>query len=143
MPAASPDIGETTENYETWMASFGDVNRPELGQKHRLMAEGPFPFLRATFYDWALRYRACCRQASDAPTVLGVGDLADKTTKSMRGGLEPVAKALNALATGLNLTVRNVTTHTRDELSEQMAMERLAAYSYLAPPRPVRDSPGP
>jgi hypothetical protein len=37
-----------------------------------------------------------------------------------------------SLATGLNLTVRNVTTHTRDELTEQQAMERLAAYSYLA-----------
>ena len=37
-----------------------------------------------------------------------------------------------SLATGLNLTVRNVTTHTRTELSEQEAMERLAAYSYLA-----------
>lgn len=50
----------------------------------------------------------------------------------MRGGIEPLAKALNNLATGLNLTVRNVTTHTRKELSEQHALERLAAYSYLA-----------
>lgn len=50
----------------------------------------------------------------------------------MRGGLEPFAKSLSNLATGLNLTVRNVATHTRDELSEQEAMERLAAYSYLA-----------
>jgi hypothetical protein len=50
----------------------------------------------------------------------------------MRGGLEPLAKSLNGLAMGLNLTVRNVTTHTRDELSEQQAMERLAAYSFLA-----------
>jgi hypothetical protein len=60
------------------------------------------------------------------------GDPADKTTKSMRGGIEPLTKALNQLATGLNLTVRNVTTHTRQELTEQEAMERLAAYSYLA-----------
>lgn len=50
----------------------------------------------------------------------------------MRGGLEPLAKALNSLATGLNLTVRNVTTHTREELTEQEGMERLAAYSYFA-----------
>jgi hypothetical protein len=50
----------------------------------------------------------------------------------MRGGLEPLAKALNGLATGLNLAVRNVTTHTREELTEQEGMERLAAYSYLA-----------
>lgn len=60
------------------------------------------------------------------------GNPGDKTTKSMRGGLEPVAKALNCFATGLSLTVRNVTTHTRNELTEQEGMKRLAAYSYLA-----------
>ncbi|MFJ3162694.1 TIGR02391 family protein [Streptomyces kanasensis] len=36
------------------------------------------------------------------------------------------------LATGLNLAVRNVATHARDELIEQEGMERLAACSYLA-----------
>lgn len=66
------------------------------------------------------------------PKLIWPGDSSDKTAKSMRGGLEPLARALNGLATGLNLTVRNVTTHTRDELSEQEAMERLSAYSYLA-----------
>lgn len=66
------------------------------------------------------------------PKLRWPGDAEDKTTKSMRGGLEPLAKSLNSLATGLNLTVRNVTTHTRDEMSEQEAMERLAAYSFLA-----------
>ncbi|MDT5026170.1 MAG: hypothetical protein QOE61_2596 [Micromonosporaceae bacterium] len=59
------------------------------------------------------------------PKLVWPGDPTDKTTKSMRGGL-------NQLATGLNLTVRNVATHTRNELGEQEAMERLAAYSYLA-----------
>jgi hypothetical protein len=66
------------------------------------------------------------------PKLTWPGDPSDKTTKSMRGGLEPLAKALSGLATGLNLTVRNVTTHTREELGEQEAMERLAAYSYFA-----------
>lgn len=66
------------------------------------------------------------------PKLAWPGASDDKTVRSMRGGLEPLAKALNALATGLNLTVRNVTTRTRTELSEQEAMERLAAYSYLA-----------
>lgn len=69
---------------------------------------------------------------SGRPKLVWPGEREDKTVKSMRGGLEPLAKSLNALATGLNLTVRNVTTHTRAELSEQEAMERLAAYSYLA-----------
>ncbi|WP_316668296.1 TIGR02391 family protein [uncultured Propionibacterium sp.] len=67
-----------------------------------------------------------------APKLVWPGEPADKTVKSMRGGIEPLSKALNALAVGLNLTVRNVATHTRDELSEQEAMERLAAYSYFA-----------
>lgn len=66
------------------------------------------------------------------PKIAWPGDPADKTSKSMRGGLVHLAQSLNSLATGLNLTVRNVATHTRDELSEQDAMERLAAYSYLA-----------
>jgi hypothetical protein len=69
---------------------------------------------------------------SGKPKLTWPGDAEDKTSKSMRGGLEPLAKSLNGLATGLNLTIRNVTTHTRDELNEQEAMERLAAYSYLA-----------
>lgn len=67
-----------------------------------------------------------------APKLVWPGNSDDKTAKSMRGGLEPLGKALNLLATGLNLTVRNVTTHTRAELPEQQAMERLAAYSYFA-----------
>jgi hypothetical protein len=69
---------------------------------------------------------------SGKPKLAWPGDPTDKTNRSMRGGLEPLAKALNNLATGLNLTVRNVTTHTRDELTEQEGMERLAAYSYFA-----------
>ena len=68
----------------------------------------------------------------ERPKLVWPGDPADKTVKSMRGGLEPLAKALTNLATGLNLTVRNITTHTREEISEQHALERLAAYSYLA-----------
>lgn len=66
------------------------------------------------------------------PKLVWPGESTDKTVRSMQGGLEPLSKALNALATGLNLTVRNVATHTRDELSEQEGMERLAAYSYFA-----------
>lgn len=66
------------------------------------------------------------------PKLVWPADPSDKTAKSMRGGLEPLAKSLTNLATGINLTIRNVTTHTRDELSEQEAIERLSAYSYLA-----------
>lgn len=66
------------------------------------------------------------------PKLAWPGDETSRTVRSMRGGLEPLATSLANLATGLNLTVRNVATHTREEMSEQEAMERLAAYSYLA-----------
>lgn len=66
------------------------------------------------------------------PRLSWPGPPTAKTTGSMRHGLELVASALTNLAAGLNLTVRNVATHTGDELSEQEAMERLSAYSYLA-----------
>lgn len=66
------------------------------------------------------------------PKLAWPGESTDKTTRSMRGGLEPLASSLKNLAVGLNLTVRNVATHTRGEFSEQEAMERLSAYSYLA-----------
>jgi hypothetical protein len=70
--------------------------------------------------------------APGQPKLSWPGDESSRTARSMRGGLEPLATSLTNLATGLNLTVRNVATHTREELSEQEAMERLAAYSYLA-----------
>lgn len=66
------------------------------------------------------------------PKLVWPGDPDSKTAKSMRGGLESMAKALVQLATGVNLTIRNVATHTQDPLNEQEAMERLSAYSYLA-----------
>ncbi len=65
---------------------------------------------------------AACRGSSPA-ALAGRGS--DKTTKSMR-------EELMGLAKGLNLTVRNVATHTREELTEQEGMEQLGAYSHLA-----------
>jgi hypothetical protein len=59
------------------------------------------------------------------PRLVWPGDASDQTVSSMRNGLK-------GLAEGLTATVRNPTTHTTDELSEQNAMERLAAYSVLA-----------
>ncbi|MEU9981673.1 TIGR02391 family protein [Streptomyces sp. NPDC050856] len=66
------------------------------------------------------------------PNLAWPGPAEDQTAKSMRGGLASLAAALNNLATGLKLAVRNVATRTRDELTEQEGMERLAAYSYFA-----------
>jgi len=59
------------------------------------------------------------------PRLRWPGPDTDNTVKSMREGLMGLAK-------GLNLAVRNVATHTREEISEQDGMERLGAYSHLA-----------
>lgn len=66
------------------------------------------------------------------PKLIWPGSDDDKTVKSIRGGTRTMAKALSDLATGVTLVIRNVTTHTGGELSEQEGLERLAAYSYLA-----------
>src|SRR3989454_2543106 len=39
------------------------------------MREGPFMFLRATFYRWLQHWPAVCRSEATAPDVLAVGDL--------------------------------------------------------------------
>lgn len=59
------------------------------------------------------------------PRLRWPGPETDNTAKSMREGLMGLAK-------GLNLAVRNVATHSREEISEQDGMERLGAYSHLA-----------
>ena len=59
------------------------------------------------------------------PRLRWPGDDADRTVRSLREGLGSLAK-------GLNLAVRNLTTHTRTELTEQEALEQLGAYSHLA-----------
>ncbi|SDE04094.1 TIGR02391 family protein [Glycomyces harbinensis] len=72
------------------------------------------------------------KDVPDWPRLVWPGEPNDKTVKSMRNGLLPLAASLKGLAEGLNSTVRNPTSHSSDELSEQEAMERLAAYSFLA-----------
>ena len=66
------------------------------------------------------------------PKLVWPGSDDDKTVKSIRRGTRTMAKALSDLATGVTLAIRNVTTHTGGELSEQEGLERLAVYSYLA-----------
>jgi hypothetical protein len=70
--------------------------------------------------------------AEGLPKLVWPGDPDDKGVRTMRNGLAPLALGLKGLAEGLNSTVRNPTTHSRGELTEQEAMERLAAYSFLA-----------
>src|SRR2546427_10437619 len=68
-------IVEATARYEAWLAERIPLVKRDLEHKHRAMSAGIFPFLRATFYRWAARWRALGGDVARAPTVLAVGDL--------------------------------------------------------------------
>jgi hypothetical protein len=69
------DIKQATQGYEAWLASRVTLIPADLELKHQRMAEGPFPFLRATFYRWVQRWPEVCPDLTTAPAVLSVGDL--------------------------------------------------------------------
>src|SRR2546427_13138202 len=68
-------IVEATARYEAWLAERIPLVKADLEHKHRTMSAGIFPFLRATFYRWAARWRVIAGDVAVAPTVLAVGDL--------------------------------------------------------------------
>jgi hypothetical protein len=72
---AIPDISQATRQYETWLAIHLRILKSDLRVKHRLMAQDPFSFLRATFYRWMQLFPERCPKANKAPAVLAVGDL--------------------------------------------------------------------
>jgi hypothetical protein len=69
------NILEATVKYERWKSGRIRLVRKDVGEKHRLMAEASFPFLRATFYRWVQIWPELCPEAAAAPRLLGVGDL--------------------------------------------------------------------
>ena len=69
------DIKQATTAYETWLGKKIPLLPADLKLKHQRMAEGVFPFLRATFYRWAQLWPENCPELVHAPAVLGVGDL--------------------------------------------------------------------
>jgi hypothetical protein len=68
-------IAEATTRYESWLAAQIPLIAPDLEQKHRAMSAGSLPFLRATYYRWAARWRAIVGDVAAAPRALAVGDL--------------------------------------------------------------------
>ncbi|HLX43457.1 MAG TPA: DUF2252 family protein [Bryobacteraceae bacterium] len=69
------DIVTSSEQYEDWLGKRISLIRTDLEKKHELMAEAPFPFLRATFYRWAQTWPEISPASAAAPVVLAVGDL--------------------------------------------------------------------
>jgi hypothetical protein len=72
------DIHRATRRYEAWLGGLIPLVRPDLRLKHARMREGPFFFMRATFYRWCQLWRARARDLGDvarAAPVVAVGDL--------------------------------------------------------------------
>jgi hypothetical protein len=65
---------EGVERYEKWLKTQCKVVEAGLATKHERMRDGPFAFLRATFFRWAGTIEAVCPDLADAPKVLCVGD---------------------------------------------------------------------
>ena len=68
-------IDKANESYEQWLAARIPLIPEDVRHKHELMYDGPFAFMRATFYRWAQVWPVLCKDTQDAPEVLGVGDL--------------------------------------------------------------------
>src|SRR5258705_3597513 len=79
-------IVEATARYEAWLAERILLVKADLEQKHRAMSAGIFPFLRATFYRWAARWRALAGDVGAAPTVLAGGGLPPGELRTPRDG---------------------------------------------------------
>jgi hypothetical protein len=74
------NIIESTKAYEAWMRERTNVSDKLLEKKHRKMADGAVPFLRATFYRWVEQWPkiwkwgsgsriARCKRDADQPVV--------------------------------------------------------------------------
>lgn len=70
-------IHASTRVFEAWMGRRTDLSGRLLKKKHRKMAAGAFPFLRATFYRWVEQWPAVCPSLArrDADVLLAAGDL--------------------------------------------------------------------
>ena len=68
-------IRKATEKYEAWLSRQISIVETDRQLKRQRMAEGPFPFLRATFYRWAQIWPVICTDLAAAPSILAVGDL--------------------------------------------------------------------
>ena len=66
---------KSNEQYEAWLSRYTPLVAVDLKTKHRLMASGPFPFLRATFYRWLQGWTDVSAALLKAPNVLCVGDI--------------------------------------------------------------------
>ena len=69
-------IKASAKAYEAWLAAAlgGELVEADLAEKHDRMRDGPFPFLRATYWRWAETVLEVCPDLASAPKVLAIGD---------------------------------------------------------------------
>jgi len=66
---------KATQKYEAWLGEQMPLIHGDVDLKHARKREGPFPFLRATFYRWAQTFPKVCAPLMKVPQPLAVGDL--------------------------------------------------------------------
>lgn len=68
---------QSTANYESWLRSQlkDEFVEKDLERKHQKMADGPFPFLRATYWRWAETILDICPELAASVPVLAIGDI--------------------------------------------------------------------
>ncbi len=69
------NVVKATHRFEEWLGRHTLLVKPDLRLKHKQMADGAFPFFRATFYRWMQIWPDVCLDLAKAPQVLAVGDL--------------------------------------------------------------------
>ena len=71
------DIITSVEAYEEWLRAQlkNELVEKDLKKKHKKMAKGAFPFLRATYWRWSETVLEQCPELAEAPAVLAVGDI--------------------------------------------------------------------
>jgi len=69
------DIHQATAGYEHWLSRQTPLVASAIRDKHSLMREDVFAFLRGTFYRWAQRLPEAIPDLATAPRVLATGDL--------------------------------------------------------------------
>lgn len=70
-------IIQSAAKYESWLRSQlkDEFVEKDLKRKHQKMADGAFPFLRATYWRWAETILTICPELATAVPVLAVGDI--------------------------------------------------------------------
>src|SRR6185369_15826650 len=68
-------VAESNRAYEKWLGGRLRLLPADIRRKHEKMARSPAAFLRATFFRWVEVWPSLCAPLTEAPRVLGVGDI--------------------------------------------------------------------